>query len=93
MGMLGALPTEKLSEALYSGSANIGWRLKLQTAIDARDHWRLIYDLYKTKNVADEIIDHYDHYPTDPRGLPAWQEVRDDLMDEVYATTGAAPKY
>ncbi|WP_458206020.1 geranylgeranyl reductase family protein [Haladaptatus sp. NG-SE-30] len=93
MGMLGALPTEKLSEALYSGSANIGWRLKLQTAIDARDHWRLIYDLYKTKKLADQIIDHYDHYPTDPRGLPAWQEARDDLMDQVYATTGAAPKY
>jgi digeranylgeranylglycerophospholipid reductase len=93
MGMLGALPAEKLSEALYSGSANIGLKLKLQTALDARDHWRLVYDLYKTKKLADRVIDHYDHYPTDPRGLPAWQDVRDDLMDDVYATTGAVPKY
>lgn len=93
MGMLGALPAEKLSEALYSGSASIGTKLKLQTALDARNHWRLVYDLYKTKRLADKLLDHYEHYPTDPRGLAAWQDVRDDLMDDVYATTGAVPKY
>jgi geranylgeranyl reductase family protein len=93
MGLLGALPTQKLSEALYSGSANIGWKLKLRTAIKSIGHFDLVTDLYRTKNLADEIIDHYERYPADPRGLPAWQETRDSLLDRVYETTGAEPKY
>ncbi|WP_276300415.1 geranylgeranyl reductase family protein [Halorussus lipolyticus] len=93
MGLLGALPASKLAEALYSGSANVGWWLKIQTAIKSVGHWDLIYDLYQTKNLADDLIDHYATYPSDPRGLPAWQEKRDSLMDEIYQTTGADPKY
>ena len=93
MGLLGALPTQKLSEALYSGSANIGWKLKLRTALKSIGHFDLVTDLYRTKNLADEIIDHYERYPADPRGLPAWQETRDSLLDRVYETTGAEPKY
>ncbi|WP_327051362.1 geranylgeranyl reductase family protein [Halomicrococcus gelatinilyticus] len=93
MGLLGALPTQKLSEALYSGSASIGWKLKLRTAIRSIGHFDLVTDLYRTKNLADEIIDHYERYPADPRGLPAWQETRDSLLDRVYETTGAEPKY
>jgi geranylgeranyl reductase family protein len=93
MGLLGALPASKLAEALYSGSANVGWWLKIQTAIKSVGHWDLIYDLYQTKNLADDLIDHYETYPSDPRGLPAWQEKRDSLMDDIYQTTGADPKY
>ncbi|WP_440007621.1 geranylgeranyl reductase family protein [Halomicrococcus sp. SG-WS-1] len=93
MGLLGALPTQKLSEALYSGSANIGWKLKLRTAVRSLGHFDLVYDLYRTKNLADDIIEHYERYPADPRGLPAWQETRDSLLDRVYETTGADPKY
>jgi flavin-dependent dehydrogenase len=93
MGLLGALPANKLAEALYSGSANVGWWLKLQTAIKSMGHWDLIYDLYKTKRLADDLIDHYETYPSDPRGLAAWQDKRDSIMDDIYATTGADPKY
>ncbi|WP_135825435.1 geranylgeranyl reductase family protein [Halorussus ruber] len=93
MGLLGALPASKLAEALYSGSANVGWWLKIQTAIKSVGHWDLIYDLYQTKNLADDLIDHYETYPSDPRGLSAWQEKRDSIMDDIYATTGADPKY
>jgi geranylgeranyl reductase family protein len=93
MGLLGALPANKLAEALYSGSANVGWWLKLQTAIKSIGHWDLIYDLYKTKRLADDLIDHYETYPSDPRGLAAWQDKRDSIMEDIYATTGADPKY
>jgi len=93
MGLLGALPASKLAEALYSGSANVGWWLKLQTAIKSMGHWDLIYDLYKTKRLADDLIDHYETYPSDPRGLAAWQDKRDSIMEDIYATTGADPKY
>ncbi|WP_115862765.1 geranylgeranyl reductase family protein [Halorussus litoreus] len=93
MGMLGALPATKLAEALYSGSANVGWWLKIQTAIKSFGHWDLIYDLYKTKSLADDLIDHYEKYPSSPRDLAAWQNQRDAIMDDIYATTGADPKY
>ena len=93
MGLLGALPATKLAEALYSGSANVGWWLKIQTAIKSFGHWDLIYDLYETKRLADDLIDHYETYPSDPRGLAAWQDRRDSIMDDIYATTGADPKY
>ncbi|PSP55746.1 electron transfer flavoprotein [Halobacteriales archaeon QS_1_67_19] len=93
MGLLGALPANKLAEALYSGSANVGWWLKIQTAIKSFGHWDLIYDLYETKQLADDLIDHYDQYPSRPGGLAAWQQRRDSIMDDIYATTGADPKY
>ncbi|WP_158057630.1 geranylgeranyl reductase family protein [Halorussus halophilus] len=93
MGLLGALPATKLAEALYSGSANVGWWLKVQTAIKAVGHWDLIYDLYQTKSLADDLIDHYEQYPSRPGGLDAWQHKRDSIMDDIYATTGADAKY
>ncbi|MFC4549012.1 MULTISPECIES: geranylgeranyl reductase family protein [Halorussus] len=93
MSLLAALPAQKLAEALYSGSANIGALLKIQTAIKSWGHWDLIYDLYQTKRSADDLIDHYETYPRHPDGLAAWQNRRDAIMDEVYATTGAEPKY
>jgi geranylgeranyl reductase family protein len=93
MGLLGALPATKLAEALYSGSANVGWWLKVQTAIKSFGHWDLIYDLYKTKQLADDLIDHYQQYPSRPQELASWQDRRDSIMDDIYATTGADPKY
>jgi geranylgeranyl reductase family protein len=93
MGLLGALPASKLAEALYSGSTNIGWWLKVQTAIKSFGHLDLIYGLYQTKRLADDLIDHYEQYPSRPEGLSAWQTERDSIMDDIYATTGAEPKY
>ncbi|WP_135851775.1 geranylgeranyl reductase family protein [Halorussus salinus] len=93
MGLLGALPATKLAEALYSGSANIGWWLKIQMAIKSFGHWDLVYDLYETKNLADDLIDHYEKYPSRPQGLETWQQKRDSLMEDIYETTGADPKY
>ncbi|MFB6172258.1 MAG: geranylgeranyl reductase family protein [Haloarculaceae archaeon] len=93
MGLLAAMPTEKLSEALYSGSANVGLLLKLRTAIKSLGHWRTLYDLYQTKTLADRLLDHYESYPSGPSDFEAWRSARDGIMDDIYAATGADPKY
>jgi len=93
MSLLAALPTGKLSEALYSGSAQIGLALKLRTAIKSFGHWGTLYDLWQTKNLADRLLTHYEAYPDSPDGFDAWRSRRDDVMDDIYAATGADPKY
>ena len=93
MQLLAALPVRKLSEALYSGSTEVGWWLKLKTAAKSVGHWDTIYDLYRTKSIADEILGHYEEYPDEPRAFDGWQADRDALMDRVYDLTGADPKY
>lgn len=93
MGLLAALPGEKLAEALYSGSTDIGWWLKIKSAVKTLGHWGTIYGLYKTKQLADRLLEHYEAYPSHPSEFEAWQTQRDVLMDEIYATTGADPKY
>ena len=93
MNLMAVLPGEKLSEALYSGSASIGPVLKLQLAMGSVGHWRTIYDFYRTKRLADDLFEIYEDYPETPDGFEAWQRRRDAKMDEIYETTGADPKY
>ncbi|AXR82959.1 geranylgeranyl reductase family protein [Natrarchaeobaculum sulfurireducens] len=92
-GLIAAMPGDKLSEALYSGSANVGWKLKLETLYKSRGHWDTLRTLYRTKGRADDLLAHYETYPSSPDGLAAWQRERDELLDAVYETTGADPKY
>ncbi|PSQ24304.1 electron transfer flavoprotein, partial [Halobacteriales archaeon QS_8_65_32] len=56
-------------------------------------HWQLIYDLYRTKGLADDLMAIYEAYPESPDGLDAWQRKRDQKMDEIYDAVGAEPKY
>jgi len=93
MGLLAAMPGDKLAEALYSGSTDIGLKLKLEALVKSRGHWGTIWNLYQTKRRADELLTHYENYPTSPAGLAGWQDRRDELMEKVYETTGAEPKY
>ncbi|WP_123537256.1 geranylgeranyl reductase family protein [Halosimplex salinum] len=93
MGMLAALPAEKIAEGLYEGETEIGLWLKLKTAVKSVGHWGTIYDLYETKQLAERVLDHYEDYPDSRAGFAEWQARRDDIMDDVYATTGADPKY
>ena len=93
MGLLAAMPGEKLAEALYSGSTDIGLRLKLETLLKSHGYWGTIWNLYKTKRRADELLAHYEAYPESPFELAEWQAERDELMEAVYETTGAEPKY
>ena len=93
MALLATMPVQNLSEALYSGSTDLGLWLKLKTAIKSVGHWGTIYDLYQTKRLADDVLEHYESYPGDPAAFQAWQDQRDSLLDRVYETTGADPKY
>ncbi|WP_336023201.1 geranylgeranyl reductase family protein [Halobellus salinisoli] len=93
MGLLASLPGEKLAEALYSGTTSFGPALVAKTAKDSFGYWGQILNFYKTKSLADELMDHYARYPGRPEALEVWKDQRDDLMDDIYAVTGADPKY
>jgi electron-transferring-flavoprotein dehydrogenase len=93
MGLLTSLPAEKLSEALYAGSADFGLGLKLRTLLGSLGHIGLLRRLYRTKSAADELMAHYEQYPSDPGGFPEWQAERDEIMARVSAATGASGKY
>ena len=93
MGLLAALPGKKLAEALYDGKTSMGPLLVARTAINSFGYWRQILDFYKTKQLAEQVIDHYKRYPASPDGLAGWQRQRDALMETVYEVTGAEPKY
>jgi len=93
MGLLAALPGEQLSEALYSGSTGVGPWLAAKTLWRARGHWDTLVDLYRTKRLAERLLDHYDDYPDVPEGFPGWRDERDAIMDDIYAATGAEAKY
>ncbi len=93
MALLAAIPGEKLAEALYGGSTSIGLGLKIRAAVKTLGHWGTIRDLYQTKKLADRLLDHYESYPSHRDGFEAWQRERDAIMDDIYAVTGAEPKY
>ncbi len=93
MGLLAALPGQKLAEALYSGSADVGVWLKLKTAVKALGYWDTIYTFYKTKTQADRLLEQYDAYPSTPDAFEDWRDRRDAIMEDVYTVTGADPKY
>ncbi|MDR5656914.1 geranylgeranyl reductase family protein [Halodesulfurarchaeum sp. HSR-GB] len=93
MDLLASIPAEKVSEALYAGTADFGLGLKLRTMLGSLGHWRLLYQLYQTKDVADRLLDHYETYPESPAEFAEWQRERDAIMESVYQVTGASPKY
>jgi hypothetical protein len=93
MGLLASIPAGKLSEALYSGTADFGWGLKLRTLLGSLGYWGLISRLWRTKREADRLIEHYGDYPSAPDRFADWQARRDEIMEAVYDATGADPKY
>jgi geranylgeranyl reductase family protein len=94
MSLLATLPGEKIAESLYSGSTDLGLLGKLSIATKAiRSDPRLVLEFYRTKKLADDVLAHYESYPGDPGAFEDWQARRDDLMDDIYAVTGADPKY
>ncbi|XVH31061.1 geranylgeranyl reductase family protein [Haloferacaceae archaeon DSL9] len=93
MGLLAALPGEKLAEALYSGKTSMSPLLAAQTAARSYGYWRQIWSFYQTKQLAEQVIDHYRRYPSTPASMANWQRQRDAIMDEIYETTGAEAKY
>ncbi|MFB6106073.1 MAG: geranylgeranyl reductase family protein [Halobacteriaceae archaeon] len=93
MGLLAALPGEKLAEALYSGNAELGLMLKLRTALTSLPYWDTVLDFYRTHRESNRLYERYEAYPTGPEGLADWQSDRDAIMDRVYEVSGADPKY
>jgi electron-transferring-flavoprotein dehydrogenase len=93
LALLASLPAEKLSDALYSGSASVGLGLKLRVLVRSVGHWGTLRNLYGTKRLADRLLEHYESYPSSPDDFPAWRRERDRIMDDIYAETGAEPKY
>ena len=93
MGLLAALPGEKLADALYSGSTSFGPTLLLKTIRESYGYWSRILEFYRTKSVADDLMAHYGRYPSRPEAIDVWQSERDRLMDRVYGVTGAEAKY
>jgi hypothetical protein len=92
MGLLAALPGEKIAEALY-GEATFGLALKARVALRSLEYWETVLDFYRAKRLSDRLVSHYDRYPGRPDALGGWQAGRDDLMDRVYDAVGAEPKY
>lgn len=93
MGLIASIPGEKLAEALYSGTTSFGPVLLAQTAASSYGHWSRIYEFFKIKRLADELLAHYGRYPSRPSALEGWQVERDRIMDDIYELTGADPKY
>jgi len=93
MSLLAALPGQQLSEALYSGSSRVSPGLAAKTLWKSRGHWDTMIDFYKTKRLADRLLDHYERYPDSPERFRGWQIRRDRIMDDIYETTGAEAKY
>ncbi|GAB6877824.1 geranylgeranyl reductase family protein [Halorubrum gandharaense] len=93
MGLLASLPGENLAEALYEGSTSMSFGLKLKCAVKSFGYWGTIRNFYRTKTLADELLDHYESYPTSPAAMANWTGRRDEIMDRIYETTGADPKY
>ena len=88
-----SIPGQQLVDAMSSGETSMGLGLKIKTALKTFGHWSELLELWKVRNVAGELKDHYDAYPTSPEGFEAWKNERDELMDRVYEVSGADPKY
>jgi digeranylgeranylglycerophospholipid reductase len=93
-----ALPGQMLVDIMgKKGTASLSTVGKLKTAVvtalKTRGHWETLYEAYQVNNLAGQLKDIYDEYPSTPGALADWQETRDEVMDEVYAVTGADPKY
>ena len=93
MGLLASLPGEKLADALYSGTTSFSPTLLARTIRDSFGYWSQILEFYRTKNLADELMDHYARYPGRPEAVGVWQSERDRLMERIYEVTGADAKY
>ena len=93
LALIGAMPGERISEALYSGSADFDIWLKLRVLYETYGHWGTLKNLYDAKQLADRLLEHYEDYPSSPDGFESWRSRRDDIMDDIYAEVGAEPKY
>ncbi|MFB6120233.1 MAG: geranylgeranyl reductase family protein [Halobacteriaceae archaeon] len=92
--VVSSIPGQQLVDALgRSGTSSMGLGLKLKTLVQTFGHWSTLYELYKVNGLAKDLKSVYEEYPASPEGFDAWQSRRDSILDDVYAVTGADPKY
>ncbi len=93
-----ALPGEMIIDLMgKKGETSLSFTEKITTgivtAVKTRGHWSTLYEAYQVSQLASELKELYNEYPTTPDGLDVWRDRRDAIMDEVYEITGAEPKY
>ena len=92
--IVSAVPGQHLADAMSGKDTGpMPLSLKLRTIKDTYGHWEKLIQLAKVRTKAGELADHYERYPATPAGFPAWQSVRDEIMDDIYEISGADPKY
>jgi digeranylgeranylglycerophospholipid reductase len=89
-----ALPAQQLIDVLgREGSASMSLWMKVKTAIATFGHWGTLLELKDINEKASRLRAHYDDYPTNPSEFEAWQDSRDEILEDVYEACGADPKY
>ncbi len=93
-----ALPGEMLIDLMgKKGAVSMSLPAKVKaavvTALETRGHWSTLREAYRVNQLAADLKEIYNDYPTTPDGFESWKTRRDELMDEVYEVTGAEPKY
>ncbi|MFD1587135.1 geranylgeranyl reductase family protein [Halorientalis brevis] len=92
--LISAMPGQQLLDVMgKEGTASMSLGLKLRTAVRTFGHWGTIYELYKVHELASQLKDAYDQYPSSPDEFAAWRDRRDAIMDDLYEVTGAEAKY
>ncbi len=92
--LISAMPGQQLLDVMgKDGTASMNLGLKLKTAVRTFGHWGTIYELYKVHELASQLKDVYDQYPSGPDEFAAWRDRRDAIMDDLYEVTGAEAKY
>jgi electron-transferring-flavoprotein dehydrogenase len=88
------MPGQALIDALaHGGTSAMGVATKLKTLVGTYGHWGTLAELYRVHRKAQELKTVYDDYPTAPDDFAAWRRARDSVLDDVYAISGADPKY
>ena len=94
VSVISALPGQQIADVMArDGTASMGLGLKLKTLIKTFGHWSTLLELRKVNDIAADLRDVYDDYPTSPDGFDAWRDRRDSVMDDLYEVTGAESKY
>jgi len=89
-----SLPGQQLIDVLgSSGTTSMSAWLKLKTLLRTVGHWSLLIELYRVNEHAKAMRDRYDAYPDSPADFDTWQADRDGILNDVYALSGAMPKY
>lgn len=88
-----AIPGQQLADAMSKGEASMDLGLKLKTILRTFGHWGTLYELYQVREKASELKEQYDDYPSSPSDFASWRARRDEILDDVYAISGAEPKY